>query len=470
MDKTDRHPPVAPGKSRRLGALLAVVIGLSVGAAAYYQFVLRAKGKPAHRTWADVTQLVPGVSSTVEIPADVFAGMGMTTVNVSLAPPPAPLVLAGSLILDADRMINIHSRFPGEVVGIGTVTDTRASSVKESSGNRPLQFGDHVEKGQLLAVVWCRDVGEKKSDLVDALTRLAASTITLDRLKALPPGAVAEQVVREARRVHEADVIQVERLERTLRSWRLADEELAEVRQEAERIQKGHKEADTELERTWGEIEIRSPFAGTILEKNVVMGDIIESSSDLFKIADLSRLGAMANIYEEDLAALHSLKPSERKWAIQVQANPDDPLIHGEFNVIGKVIDVTQHSGKVLGWVDNRSGQLYIGQFINAIVQLPPSPAEVSIPESAILEDANLSRVFVVDPSHPSRFTMRRVVLLRHAKGRAVIAARPTDQQRLAGAEPLALDETVVASGVLELDSQLRDLVANDPTENRERK
>ncbi|MBS0208581.1 MAG: efflux RND transporter periplasmic adaptor subunit [Planctomycetes bacterium] len=434
---------------------------VALGGAGWFGYSRLGHQRPAGKADSISThlmELVDGDHNSVDVPADVAEIMQLKTAPVTSAPPRAPLVMAGSLILDADRMINIHSRFPGEVVGIGSVADLRPSPVKEQSGNRPLQFGDHIEKGQLLAIVWCRDVGEKKSDLVDALTRLAQSELTLTRLKGLERGTVAELTVREAQRAHEADVILVERLERTLRSWRLADEELAEVHAEADRIKSGKREAEADLEKKWGEIEIRAPFAGTILEKNVVVGDIIESSSDLFKIADLSRLGAMANVYEEDLADLHSLKPSERTWGIQVPATPEEPLIHGEFNVIGKVIDVTQHSGKVLGWVDNRGGRLYVGQFITAIVKLPPSPREVAIPESAILEDTPLSLVFVADPTHKHRFTARRVVLVRHHRGMAVVAAIPNAQQEAQGAEPLQAGETVLSSGALEMNSQLQDL------------
>jgi len=38
---------------------------------------------------------------------------------------------------------------------------------------------------------------------------------------------------------------------------------------------------------SWAELVLRAPFSGTVLEKNVALGDVIDPSLNLFKIADL---------------------------------------------------------------------------------------------------------------------------------------------------------------------------------------
>ncbi|HWA97004.1 MAG TPA: efflux RND transporter periplasmic adaptor subunit [Pirellulales bacterium] len=399
---------------------------------------------------------------SMTLPETVVARLGVQTSEVDEAPPPTPLVLSGQLVLDANRMIYIHTRFPGEVVGIGTVKNSvnAKGDHSEHPGDRPLQFGDRVTKGQRLAVVWCKDVGEKKSDLVDAITRMQANQVTVERLEKLPKGAVADQTVREAKRTHETDVIQVERLERTLRSWRIDEQEMEEVYAEAARIHRGERNANPTVEKTWGEIEIRAPFDGVILEKNVVVGDIVDSNQDLFKIADLGRLGVLVNVFEEDLPALHALPQNERKWQVRLKGNPDAPPIYGEFSVIGKLIDPEQHTGRVLGWVDNSEGNLYAGQFISARVQLPRRANEVAIPESAVVEGAPLSRVMVADGTVPERVTQRRVVLLRHMRGKAIVRSEPNDRERKQGAEPLRAGERVVSKSVIELLTAMDELSA----------
>src|SRR5207248_642486 len=122
----------------------------------------------------------------------------------------------------------VHARFAGEVVEIGSAVD--AEGERTPSGptlTRPLRYGDHVEKGQLLAIVWSKDLGEKKSELIDAVSRLHADREVLRGVQELyEKGSTSVRSLRDAERNVEADEIALGRAERTLRSWRLTDEEI----------------------------------------------------------------------------------------------------------------------------------------------------------------------------------------------------------------------------------------------------
>jgi len=52
---------------------------------------------------------------------------------------------------------------------------------------------------------------------------------------------------------------------------------------------------------------VKAPLDGVILEKNIAVGDIVDTSLDLFKVADLTSLGVMVHVYEEDLPTLRAL-------------------------------------------------------------------------------------------------------------------------------------------------------------------
>ena len=79
---------------------------------------------------------------------------------------------------------------------------------------------------------------------------------------------------------------------------------------------------------------------GVILEKNIVLGDLVDTNLDLFKVADLSRLRVMAHAYEEQLPLLDNLaEPQGRKWTISVQSDRGLPPLAGRFEQIGKMID-----------------------------------------------------------------------------------------------------------------------------------
>ena len=86
-------------------------------------------------------------------------------------------------------------------------------------------------------MIWSRDLGEKKSDLIDGLSQLRVDEDSLARISnAAVEGAVPERILQDTRRKVEADRIAVSRAVRTLQSWRISKEEIDQVRAEAERL------------------------------------------------------------------------------------------------------------------------------------------------------------------------------------------------------------------------------------------
>lgn len=347
------------------------------------------------------------------------------------------------------------------MVSIGNIDCTGKSG--KAAVARPLRLGDHVGKGQLLAVIWSKDVGEKKSDLVNALSKLYLDEAQLKSLRSLGDQVVGMQKVREAERARESDIIEVDRVERTLRSWRLTETEINGVRAEAEKIHKGDVVSDMAIDKSWAEVEVRSPFEGIVLEKNIVAGDIVDTSLDLFKIADLSVLGVMANVYEEDLPALESLRPDDRRWTVALKSQIDGPGISGTIDLIGNIVDPNQHTAAVMGWLDNKEGRLRAGQFITATVNLPAAAGEVLIPDTAMIEDGSHCIVFVASNASGTEVTRRNIALVSRGQDVAFVRSQPTAEEEAQGCQPLAPGEWVVAAGSIELDGALENALATVP-------
>ena len=172
-------------------------------------------------------------------------------------------------------------------------------------------------------MIWSRDLGEKKSELIDALSQLRVDEESLARIsKGAAEGAVPERVLRDAERKVEADRIAVSRAVRTLQSWRISKEEIDHVRAEAERLSREKTPDREEMVAQWAKLEVRSPLDGMIIERNVALGDLVDTNIDLFKIADLSRLRVVAHAYEEDLPSLDALKNDRRGWSVSRRDGP----------------------------------------------------------------------------------------------------------------------------------------------------
>ena len=291
---------------------------------------------------------------------------------------PGPLRLTGTLVIDPNRLSRVHARFAGQVMELG-----RFESPAGQEPPRPLRYGDAVKKDQLLAVVWSREIGEKKSDLINATTKLAFCRTQLEHLSSLEPGVIPAKRLMDARREYESALIAAARAERTLRSWRLSEHEIAQVLAEAERAPNTEQSKQTPAGDQWARLEIRAPLDGVILEQNVSVGDLVKVGHDLFKVADLSTLGVMADVYEEDLPLIESLAATDRNWTIYVASHTQSVGIAGKFDVIGQVVDPRKHTTTVCGWVSNAGGDLRIGQLIQADL----APAVASSASSSLPRD-----------------------------------------------------------------------------------
>src|SRR5262245_61874105 len=180
-------------------------------------------------------ELVSGAEHALRLRGGTAGEFGLTTAEVQKAPPPKPLQLPGTLLLDTDALARVRTRFAGEVIEVSPADGAAGDALEPSSGGRPVRPGDRVKKDQLLAVVWSKDLGEKKSELVDALARLRLDQETLRRLEeTYQKNAAPVASLREAERNVEAGRIAAERARNTLRTWRLAEDEIQAVEREAQ--------------------------------------------------------------------------------------------------------------------------------------------------------------------------------------------------------------------------------------------
>ena len=267
-------------------------------------------------------------------------------------------------------------------------------------------------------------------------------------------------MLRDAQRNYEGALIAVQSGERTLRSWQLAEADIREIRTEADRLHREGLEepAAAALREGWAELAVRAPLDGVILEKNVTIGELVDPSLDLFKVADLRRLMVVANAYEEDLSEIESLMPNERRWELRLTAEPDTPPITGDFAVVGKIIDPVQHTAQLVGWIMNPNNSFMAGQFVTAAVSLPPRKDEVTVPTSAIIESGDDGIIFVAVPGAANQFVRRRVIVSHRGRLFAYLRTALTDDERRRGLVAPTLGDWVVSSGVVLLENTWKEL------------
>lgn len=477
---TAREPPAPaarPGLLKRLGIILVGVLGVGIiiAAAPRVKDWLKAAAdqSPATEAKEVAGQWDPKDPDSLRLPADVVHKLGVQTAAVQPAGRSRRLELAGSLAPDTDFLLPVRARFGGEVIEIGQIGDRDATG--RMTRFRDVRNGDVVQKGQLLVVVLSKELGEKKSELIDALLKRRLDQENLDRVaESYQKGAVPERVFHEAEFQVKADRNAIMKAERTLRSWQLTDEEIQGIYAEADRLARdldlGHNRgqapealATRDQWKNWARVEVTAPFDGTVLEKNLTVGAIVDTTSTLFMVGDLSHLSAWVYAYEEDLPALQTL-PRPIHWTVHFKTDPPISAYQGVIQEIRPMIDPTVHAALIKGKVNNHQGRLFSGQFITAVVDLPPAANEVVIPTAALVEDGQESVVFVQPDLAQPRYLLRSVAVVR--RGRDVVhvrsVLRPRDERK--GLKPLQPGEHVVTPGAIELRAALRDLQDNGKT------
>ncbi len=392
--------------------LIGCLLGAGTGLAARRAL---AGGPPAG------PELVQG-GAGLRLPPALPARLGLQTGEVKpRTAPPRALVLTGRLAIDPDRLIQVGSRFPGEILEVGAA----------APGARPLRTGDRVRKGQLLAVVWSKDLALKKAELIDALAQLRQDEerqTWLERMHAR--GYVTEAQVRQGQRNVEGGRTAVTRAERTLRVWRLTDEDVQAVQALADGKRGAAREKDL------ARVEIRAPIDGTIVEKHVTPGSTVDTAAVLFQVADLGTLRVQAEATADDVKALEALKPGQRRWKVQLLSDPAAAAVEAPIDRIATVVERDRQTTLVVGRVPNPDGRLRPGQAVRLTVTLPAAVSEVAVPASALVEEGGATYVFVQPDAGQRVYVPVRVEVVRRGKDTAHVRSGE-------GGWPLALRESL---------------------------
>lgn len=162
--------------------------------------------------------------------------------------------------------------------------------------------------------------------------------------------------------------------------------------------------AETPARHIW----IRTPFAGTVIERLVDQGNYVKAGAPLYRVADLSRLWVELEAYETDLPLL----ALGNRVSLSVVGLPDREFT-GQVSFIDPVVDMGTRIVKLRVEVDNRDGALRPGMFAEAVLHSAgASAARLVVPRTAPLFTGVRSLVYVeiADAERPT-YEAREVTL-----------------------------------------------------------
>jgi len=261
--------------------------------------------------------------------------------TVSVKPVYNELRLIGKITFDQEKVVRIYPLVSGNV-----------SEVK-------VTLGSLVKKGQVLAVIRSSEMATAENDMVTARSNLA----------------IAEKNLAAAEDMYKSGII--------------ADKEYTGFQKEMDKAKSEFNRATTVLS-IYGngskDYVVTSPISGYIVEKfvNANMQIRPDNSTNLFTISDLSKVWALANVYESDIAQI-----SENEKVEVTTISYPDKLISGKIDKIYNVLDPDTKTMKVQIQLENKDYLLKPEMFISVLVHHKTNDQMLSIPAGSVIFDRN---------------------------------------------------------------------------------
>lgn len=229
--------------------------------------------------------------------------------------------------------------------------------------------GDHVNRGDVLLTIHSADIAAAQAQVAETRTaRLLAE----------------QTAIRTADLERQGAASVAERLQTAAAAQQARDEEhraLASITA----IGGGSGAADYAL---------RSPISGTVVERTAAPGSEVnvDQQTSLFRIADLTNIWVVADVYEQDLPLVHVNDPA----SVEVLAYPGRTFV-GRITYVGDVVDPMTRAVHARIELQNPGSLLRPGMYARATLRSAAHGAAY-VPISAVLARRDQFFVFVQDP------------------------------------------------------------------------
>jgi cobalt-zinc-cadmium efflux system membrane fusion protein len=146
-------------------------------------------------------------------------------------------------------------------------------------------------------------------------------------------------------------------------------------------------------------LPIKAPFAGTIVSRKAVVGEIVDATKALFVIADPQRIWLTLNVRQDDLKPFKERDPQRLLLGRIVRFRPDGTtaVATGTISWVAAAADEKTRTLQVRADLRNPGGWLRANTFGAGTIVLREEKDAVVIPSDAIHWEGNCNVVFVMD-------------------------------------------------------------------------
>jgi cobalt-zinc-cadmium efflux system membrane fusion protein len=270
-------------------------------------------------------------------------------------------LVPGTIAPDANRVARVSVRV------LGTVVELRKG------------IGDHVEAGEVVAVIESREVADAKTEYLAALPTNELQQTLAARLKALTETrALAENDYLRARLAAQDAKIRLDSARQKLFALGLSEAEIAGLAsQPPEAMQKQY---------------LRAPIGGRIAERRADLGALVGREgleSELFIIVNLDRVWVDLAVPPADLAKVRG------NITIALSEATTGATAKAQIVFVSPLLDANTRSAKVVAAFDNPGHTWRPGIYVTAEIPVGGVPARVLVPKTAVQTIQGKPAVFV---------------------------------------------------------------------------
>lgn len=314
---------------------------------------------PTGETHAEDTEAAhtEGHAEAIKLTEEQLVANGLRIETVALGNFASGLSLPGQLVLNTDREARVLSPITGMV------------------RSAPIQIGAQIKAGTVLAVIESPQLSDVAARYLAAKERQVMAQSSFAREESLWQKKIsAEQDYLAARRELNDARIETQSALQSLLALGMSEHD-------AKALKPGGRLASYAL---------RAPISGTVLSKDLTLGEAVTSDKPLFRLADLSTLWIDLAVPVSDLSKVRAGQP--------VVVNDKAGMsIEGRVIFVQPELDEASRSGSVRVQIDNSQGLWRSGQFVQAQIQTGAVSQTLSVPLSAIQMLENQPTIFIAD-------------------------------------------------------------------------
>jgi cobalt-zinc-cadmium efflux system membrane fusion protein len=352
-------------------------------------------------------------SEVVNLSVESLQQIKLETETVSLRPFTGYLTIPAKVITNQDYEAQIGSLVQGRVHKVY------------------VKVGDYVKAGQILMTVEGLDVGEIKAGFMIAKAALDYTKANYERQKKLFDEKIGSQkTLLESQAEYEKALAEYKAEDRRIHSVGLSDEEILN--------------GTSNDEHTAGTLPIKSSINGVVVERNVVIGQLVDATTNAFKVINTTTVWIDGQIYEKDIA-----KINQKTNAVFTSTTYQSDKFTGRIIYIGQTVDEHSRTITVRGEFGNANNKLKPQMFGELKIPVGINVKAIMIPEESVVKETGQEYVFVQTSNTTTPGG-------GHAFEKRIVVTGISVDNRIEIKDGLKEGEKVVSKGVFYLKSELK--------------